>query len=96
MNLGLNSITKKLQYGDTIRPARDWLILLGLFIIGLAACIVSGLLTFSSVVRGQPVGNAQVNVPAQIQLDQVNALFDARAEQRQQYDSSYRFVDPSL
>lgn len=96
MNLGLNPITKKLQYGDQIRPTRDWLIMLGVFIIGLASCVVYSLLTFSSVVRGQPVGNAQVNVPAQIQLDQVNALFNARAAQRQHYDSDYRFVDPSL
>lgn len=96
MNLGLNSITKKLNYGDTIRPARDWLVLLGIFIIGLVFCVAYSLLTFSTVVRGQPVGNARVNVPAQIQLDQVNALFNARAEERQQYDSSYRFVDPSL
>lgn len=96
MNLGPNSIMKKLQYGDQIRPARDWLIMLGIFILGLAGCVLYGLLTFSSVVQGQPVGNAQANAPAQIQLGQVNALFSARAEQRQHYDSDYRFVDPSL
>lgn len=95
MNLGLNSITKKLRYGDQIRPARDWLILLGAFIAGLIACVIYSLLTFSTVVRGKPVGNAQVSVPPQIQLDQVQALFSARAEKRLEYDSGYSFVDPS-
>lgn len=96
MNLSLNSATKKLRYGDRSKPARDWFVLLVLFAIGLAASVAYNLLTFSSVTRGQAIGNAQPTVPPQIQLDQVNALFSQRAAARSRYDNQYSFVDPSL
>lgn len=95
MNLGSANITKKLKYGDRLNPARDWLILLGLFVIGLGVITVSSLIVFSRVTKGQQIGDATVNVPAQIELDQVKALFAARAAERARYDSQYRFIDPS-
>ena len=97
MNLGnLNSVSKSLHYGSQLRPGRDWLVLLGVFAVGLAVTIVYSLITFSQVTKGQAVGNAVVSVPAQIKLDQVKALFDSRAAERQRYGTDYRFVDPSL
>lgn len=95
MNLGLSSITKKLHYGSQLRPARDWLVLLIVFAIGLGLSVAYNLYIFSKVTQGQQVGNAPVEAPAQIQLDQVKTLFDDRAAQRGRYDSQYRFIDPS-
>lgn len=96
MNLPLSSITKKLRYGDRPRPGRDWIVLLAVFIVALAASVVYNLITFSQVTRGEKIGNAPVTTPAQIKLDQVKNLFDARAAERAHYTSDYRFVDPSL
>lgn len=96
MNIGLGPITKNLKYGDRPQPSRDWLVLLVLFLVGLAICVIYSLLTFSKVIQGQQVGNATTTVPAQIQLNQVDALFHDRAAARERYNSEYRFVDPSL
>lgn len=96
MKLSLNSTTKKFHYGDRLRPGRDWLVLLVFFIIALAISVAYNLWTFSQVTNGQKIGNAPVTTPAQIKLDQVQNLFDARAAERAHYKSDYRFVDPSL
>lgn len=96
MNFSLNPITKNLHYGQRLRPARDWLVLLAIFMLALAISVTYNLLTFSHVTRGQLIGNSNVTTPTQIKLDQVKNLFDQRAAERGRYTSEYRFVDPSL
>lgn len=92
----LNSVTKGLRYGKRLRPARDWLVLLAIFMAALAISVAYNLWLFSQVTRGQKVGDAPVTASTQIPLDQVKGLFDARASERERYASEYRFVDPSL
>lgn len=96
MNIPLSSLSTKFQYGARTRPTRDWLVLLSIFGIGLVLSVVYNLVTFSSVTKGETVGNATTSVPAQIKLDHINDLFNSRAVEVKRYGSEYRFVDPSL
>lgn len=96
MSFSLKSITKRFHYGEHLHPGRDWLVLLTCFIIALAISVVYNLWTFSQVTSGQKIGNAPVTTSAEIKLDQVKNLFEARAAERAHYSSDYRFVDPSL
>lgn len=94
MKFSLKS-SKSFRYGDRLRPGRDWLVLLSLFLIALAISLAYNLWTFSRITKGQKIGDAAVTTPAQIKLDQVKTLFEARAAERARYGSD-RFVDPSI
>jgi hypothetical protein len=96
-NLGsLSTMTKSLRYGAQLRPVRDWLVLLALFVLALFGSLVWNLWLFAEVTQGEQIGNASSTPPVEIKLDQVTKLFQDRADERARYTGEYRFVDPSL
>ncbi len=100
MNLkspNMSSIGKSLSYGSRLRPYRDWFVLLSIFFICLLCSLAWNIWLFSKVTNGQAIGNATSTPPVQTtNLDSVKALFNARAAERANYQSQYRFVDPSV
>ncbi|MDB4991770.1 MAG: hypothetical protein JWL75_15 [Parcubacteria group bacterium] len=95
-SLNLSAVTKYLHYGDRLRPARDWYVLLVIFGIALGLSVGWNLWQFSQITKGQTIGVPAPAAPAQIQLDQVKTLFEQRATEQGRYTHDYRFVDPSL
>jgi len=91
-----SAASKHLRYGSSIRPARDWFVLLAFFALFLLASLAWNLWLFSQVTKGQAIGNATSTPATQIPLDTVKSLFSDRAQERSHYQSDYRFVDPSL
>ncbi len=91
----IKSFFRLFSYGPRVRPTRDWLVLLSGFAILLLASVLWNVVQYAHVVKGEKIGNAEVQAPGQIQLDAVQALFAARAAERAKYQGTYRFVDPS-
>jgi hypothetical protein len=92
-----SSIRKQLSYGPRIRPGRDWFVLLSVFFACLLCSFAWNLWLFSKVTNGQAIGSAvsATSTPT-LNLNSVNALFDARSAERARYQSQYHFVDPSV
>lgn len=84
------------EYGEDIRPVRDWLILLacaGVLLIGSA---LWNAWTYVRVADGEIIGGAPATVP--IDTNSINAaedVFAKRAAEEANYKNAYRFVDPS-
>jgi hypothetical protein len=94
-SLNLGGATKYLKYGERVRPARDWYILLVIFSVMLGVSVAWNLWLFGQVTQGEVIGNTVTAPSAEIQLTEVKTLFDQRATERSRYTSQYRFVDPS-
>jgi hypothetical protein len=97
----LNSLFGKLRhgfsYGDRIRPARDWFVLLTITGIILCISIAWNIWLLSRVTSGEAIGTATSTPPAaSFNVDSVQTMFEARAAERGRYVSTYHFVDPSL
>ncbi len=95
----LGSFTKifsVLSYGPQLRPVRDWLVLLIVFVLLLLASVGWNLWLFNKVTKGEKIGDVPVSQPVDINLDQVKQLFENRAAERMRYTGEYRFVDPSI
>lgn len=87
---------KGIGYGATLRPSRDWLVLIALLFIGLLVSVGWNLWTFKKVTEGNSLGAPppaqDTGTPA---VDSVHALFEQRAAEEGKYRNEYRFVDPS-
>jgi hypothetical protein len=88
---------KGIHYGATLRPSRDWLLLIAFSFVCLLASVGWNLWTFTKVTRGQSfeasITTQETNATA---VDTVTKLFEARAIEEARYKSEYRFVDPSM
>jgi len=91
-----STVSKRLRYGASLRPMRDWFVLLAFFVLFLLISLAWNLWLFSQVTQGQQIGTATSTPDTQIPLESVTTLFDARAQERTHYQHDYRFVDPSL
>ena len=91
-----NSVFAFFRYGSRLKPARDWLVLLGIFALILGGSLAWNLWLFSQVTQGEKIGTATSTPPVEIRLNQVRTLFSDRAAERDRYIGEYRFVDPSL
>jgi hypothetical protein len=92
----LTRYTKALGYGDALRPARDWLVLLALAFVLVLASLGWHLLTFRKVVEGEPLDPASTDMlPKTARVETVTAYFEARSLEATRYVTEYRFVDPS-
>lgn len=92
----LSHITKSLGYGDRPCPLRDWLLLLALTLVLLLVSVGWNLWNFDKVTDGEALtGTTQEAPVAEAPIDQVNALFERRAQEAARYESEYRLVDPS-
>jgi len=94
----LDSLKKFFSYGDRIHPARDWYVLLVITVLFLLIGIAANVYLFEELVNGKNLG-AATTVPHQAVGDSVTAvqtLFQERATEENNYQSTYHFVDPSL
>ncbi len=92
----LSKIFSALSYGPQLRPVRDWLVLLIVFVLLLLASVGWNLWLFNKVTKGEKIGDVTASQPVVIKLDQVKRLFENRAAERARYTGEYRFVDPSI
>lgn len=84
-------------YGARPRPARDWLILLALAALLLAASVLWNLWFFSLIVReGADVTTApSADKLSGYPIGIVKEIFDARSAAEDEYLNGPRLVDPS-
>ncbi len=93
----IQTILRNLRYGTNIRPARDWLILTALFLIGIVVSIAWSTVFFFDVLNQESAASAVAETPLDTKkLMQVHGAFEARLEEAERYRSEYRFIDPSL
>jgi hypothetical protein len=79
------------------RPSRDWLILVGLFLVLFVVSVVWNVWFFSSALTGESAAVSE-NASETTDLSPVERAketFRTRAEEEGRYRSEYRFVDPS-
>ena len=85
------------EYGEDIRPVRDWLILLCGVAVLLIASVLWNVWAYTRVVNGEMIGSA--TAPAPIvdtnAIDAVQNVFQSRAAEEVNYKGAYHFVDPS-
>lgn len=84
------------KYGEHIHPLRDWLIMVSVVGILLAASSIWSYVVYYEFTSEKEGNTApallQVNTAS---LTTVRAVFEKRATERAHYLSDYRFVDPS-
>ena len=90
------ALMKRLAYGERLRPARDWFVLLSLAGILIVASAVWNL----GAVREVERSGAPENLGAPAAFDEtpiasVRAVFEARADAYERYRTGPGFVDPS-
>lgn len=100
--MNLNSLTSQVralklpQYGESIRPVRDWFVLLAIALTILVLSLGYHMWLFIRVLQGEQIGEAQTTNPYDLSaLEQVDAVFSERAAEEARYKNDYRFVDPS-
>lgn len=95
----LTTLRNRLTYGERINPARDWLILLGLGLILVAAVIGWNVWAFDTVANGGVIGSNATSTPTvfnRSSLDTIHAIFDSRAAEEEKYQTGvYTYSDPS-
>lgn len=98
MNL-LDRFKQRMHSLSAIDPERDWIILLILSVIVLAAIVVWNAFVFDTVVRGGVIGTPPQNsapVFSQSSLDAIHEIFANRAAEEEKYLSDgYHYADPS-
>lgn len=89
---------KGFRYGEALRPARDWFVLLGIGCFLFLASLAWNLWQFSRVTSGEGIGNGEppLSTGSGLTMEPVTELFRKRAEERSRYLGEYRFVDPSV
>ncbi len=95
----LTSLAKRLRYGASIDPVRDWLVLLIVAALAFIGIVAWNIWAFDTVAGGGTIGSpAPVAPPAfsQSSLDTIRAIFASRAAEEAKYaDGTYSFADPS-
>ena len=99
MNLSsLGPLKKIFAYGERIRPARDWFVLLGISILLLLLGIGWNVFLFNQFENAPATSNSVV-APAQqnasASITKVQTIFQQRATEETNYQQNYHFVDPS-
>lgn len=100
MNLNFQALKKgagQVGYGKQLRPMRDWLFLVALFIVLFLGSIAFNVWQLSKVTAGEALsGEVTAKAPPSLTLDSLQTLFEDRREEQARYISEYRFIDPSL
>lgn len=90
-------VSRSLRYGHDIRPARDWLIVVALFLIGIFVSVVWSTVFFLDVLNREAAASSIAETPLDTKnLMEVRGVFETRSEEALRYRSEYRFIDPSL
>ncbi len=95
----IESFIHKIKYGDRLRPARDWLVLVGVASIALTIIVVWTTFNFLRIIEGPSVMNIWQNkgsIVNNVAMQEVRQIFDTRAMEQAKYESGeYTFADPS-
>ena len=94
----LSSVKKVFAYGDQIRPARDWFILLTTVFILFLVSIAWNIFLFNqfqNVQSAVTVAAPQASQSIAPTITKVQTLFQQRATEETNYQQNYHFVDPS-
>jgi hypothetical protein len=98
-SLSLSTYLGRLRYGDTLRPGRDWFVVIGIAVIVLIASIALNVWFFISLANSEnaapAVTTAHTTSSAGAVTD-VQNIFQERATQQTDYQQTYHFVDPSV
>lgn len=99
MNLShlMSSLPRAIAYGERIRPARDWFVLLVGASLLVVVSVVWNVFLLIRIERGEAIDGS---VPAASAFDSkpieaVQEVFLKRAEEERRFRQEYRFVDPS-
>lgn len=90
-------VLSHVEYGEDIRPVRDWLVLLSIAGVMLVASIGWNVWLYIRVVNGEGFGSSVTNSSGlnTAALDGAQAVFQKRATEEENYRGAYHFVDPS-
>jgi hypothetical protein len=91
------SFKKPFSYGERINPTRDWHAVLSIALVLFLLGVAWNAFLFYELAQGKNLG-ATLTPPQEVvgnSIDSVQALFQQRATEEQNYQSSYHFVDPS-
>lgn len=92
----LAKLLERFRVARDPQPHRDWLILLSVFIVLLAASVTWSSFFFLDVVSREPAASETEGVSADTTaLEAVQKAAAKRAEESVRFESEYRFVDPS-
>ncbi|MCI0597641.1 hypothetical protein L0Y34_01020 [Candidatus Parcubacteria bacterium] len=85
-----------LSYGETIRPSRDWMVLLSIAGMLVLASLAWNAWFFLNVLTSDfsTTGSAQETVNTRA-IEEAKALFSERAGEESRYRNEYEFIDPS-
>ena len=87
---------KGIHYGSRLRPDRDWLVLLGTWLLLFLVSIGYNVWLFSRVTNGESLDPNATSFEAKpVDVSSMTATFNARAAEQERYLSEYRFVDPA-
>lgn len=79
-----------------IRPVRDWLILVSIFVVFLFASVGYNVWLLSKVIHGQALGDmSEMPEKEALELAPIDEVFDARAAEQERYRTQLQFADPS-
>ena len=93
----VSTLLRRFRYGDTLRPERDWLMMLALLLSLLALSVAWNTWFFLSVVADEESGRHPVEAADPIDramLSEERALLEAHALEEARYKTEYRFTDP--
>ena len=95
----INTLVKRLRYGASLNPVRDWLVLVIVSAIAFAGIVVWNVWAFDTVSQGGVIGSVATSTTPlfnRSSLDAISAVFANRAAEEEKYKSGvYRFADPS-
>ncbi len=99
--MNLNSLSKinlrdRFEYGEHLRPLRDWMIMLSVAGVLLIASAAWNAWTFYRAWTGESVG-ADAIAPGVMtnEIEAAKKVFEMRALEESRYEGEYHFVDPS-
>ena len=100
MKLSFNSdaFFKRFSYGASLRPARDWFLVLVVAVLLVAGSVGWNVWLFQGVERGAVIGESSAGRTGldERSIESVRRVFESRQEEQNRYRNEYRFVDPSL
>lgn len=85
-----------LKYGSRLRPDRDWLVLLGTWLLLFLISVGYNVWLFSRVTKGESLDPNAASFEARpVDVSSMTATFDTRVAEQERYLGEYRFVDPA-
>ncbi len=86
----------RLEYGEHLRPFRDWMIMLAVFAALLLMSALWSAWVFYRAWTGESVGAETPAAPVKTdEIEAVKRVFEIRAIEESRYGGEYHFVDPA-